>query len=265
METHHTTSIEIKHGNNTQGFFSFDKPDKLIVFVHGFGGNSIGTWNNFPSIMLFDDKFVNSDIIFYGYDTLSGQAGDHAAELYHFLNLCMKPVANNILPALQLLPERDYLRIILVAHSLGAILVREAQLLAHTANQSWVEHSEIALFAPAHHGAAVISLAMEALPGLSGLLGIFAKFRFPILNDLDTKDDGILQEIESKTEALLNQGKGNFAKAKLVVYAKGDKVVKNYQYFLDQPAEVIPEATHISICKPKDNFLKPFELLRLII
>ena len=265
MTNNHTTSIEIKHGTNTQGYFSFEKPDKLIVFVHGFGGNSLGTWNNFPAILLYDDLFKKSDIIYYGYDTFKGQAGDHAAELYHFLNFSLNPVKNNILPALQNLPERDYQRIILVGHSLGAVLVRQAQLLAYIDGKIWVNKSEIVLYAPAHNGAEVISLAMQALPGLSGLLGIFAKFRFPILSDLDAKDDGILKTIKEQTEKLQNAGNGNFTKAKLVVYSKGDKVVKSFQYLLDKPAEVIPFTSHISVCKPKDTFTKPFELLKQII
>jgi alpha-beta hydrolase superfamily lysophospholipase len=261
----HTTSIEIKHGTNTQGYFSYEEPDNIIVFVHGFGGDSLGTWNNFPAILLFDDQFKKSDIIYYGYDTFKGQAGDHAAELYHFLNLSIKPLQNNILPPLQNLPERAYSRIILVAHSLGAVLVRQAQLLAYIDQKDWVNKSEIALYAPAHNGAEVISLAMQALPGLSGLLGIFAKFRFPILNDLDAKDNGILKAIKEQTDSLQNAGNGNFTKAKLVVYSKGDKVVKSYQYLLDKPAEVIPDTSHISVCKPKDSFIKPVELLKQII
>lgn len=265
MANHHTTSIEIKHGINTQGYYSFENPDNLIVFVHGFGGNSLGTWNNFPSILLFDDQFKKSDIIYYGYDTFKGQAGDHAAELYHFLNICVKPLANNVLPTLQNLPERDYKRIILVAHSLGAVLVRQAQLLAYIDKKTWVNQSEIALYAPAHNGAEIISLAMQALPGLSGLLGIFAKFRFPILNDLDAKDDGILKVIKEQTEKLQSAGEGEFTKARLVVYSKGDKVVKSFQYLLDKPAEVIPDTSHISVCKPKDAFIRPVELLKQII
>ncbi|MBI3134031.1 MAG: alpha/beta hydrolase [Bacteroidetes bacterium] len=265
MANNHTTSVEIKYGINTQGYFSFEAPDNLIVFVHGFGGNALGTWNNFPAILLFDDQFKKADIIYYGYDTFKGQAGDHAAELYHFLNAVMSPVGNGILPLLQNLPERDYKRIILVAHSLGAVLVRQAQLLAYIDNKTWVHKTEIALYAPAHHGAEVISLAMQALPGLSGLLGIFAKFRFPILNDLDAKDDGILKAIKEQTETLQNSGKGDFTKAKLVVYSKGDKVVKSYQYLLDKPAEVIPNTSHMSVCKPKDAYIKPVELLKKIL
>ncbi|KAF2328166.1 esterase/lipase family protein [Flavobacterium ginsenosidimutans] len=265
MATNHTTSIEIKHGANTQGYFSFESPENLIVFVHGFGGSALGTWNNFPLILLFDDHFKNSDIVFYGYDTFKGQAGDHAAELYHFINLAFKPLHNQILPSLQNLPERDYKRIVLVAHSLGAVLIRQAQLHGHIAGDDWVEKSELALYAPAHHGAEVISLAMQALPGLSGLFGLFVKFRFPILNDLDSKNNGILDSIKNQTSALQNGGEGNFSKAKLVVYSKGDKIVRNFNYLEDSPAHVIPNTTHISVCKPKDAFITPVELLKQII
>jgi pimeloyl-ACP methyl ester carboxylesterase len=265
MATNHTTSIAIKHGANTQGFFSFQCAESLIVFVHGFGGNALGTWNNFPSIILFEEKFKYSDIIFYGYDTFKGQAGDHAANLYHFLDLLVMPLKNDILPKEQALPEREYKRIVLVAHSLGAVLVRQAQLLAHIAEKDWVEKTEIALFAPAHYGANIIPLAMQALPGIGGLLGIFARFRFPILNDLDPNDDGILKIIREETEALQKEGKGNFSRAKLVVFSQGDKVVRNIHYLKDEPAIVMPETTHISVCKPKDAFGKSIELLKAII
>jgi alpha-beta hydrolase superfamily lysophospholipase len=260
MNTNHT-----EYGVNTQGYFSFEEPTNLIIFVHGFGGNALSTWNNFPEILLFDDHFKNSDIIFYGYDTFKGQAGDHAAELYHFINEAIKPLTKNILPKLQNLPERTYERIILVAHSLGAVLVRQAQLHGYIDNKDWVSKSEIALYAPAHNGAEIISLAMQALPGLSGLLGIFAKFRFPILTDLDTKDDGILNAIKQQTEKLQSAGKGDFTKARLVVFSKGDKVVKNVQYLFDKAAEVIPNTTHVSVCKPKENFTQPVDFLKSII
>lgn len=265
MAANHTVSIEIKHGVNTQGYFSFEKPNNLIVFVHGFGGDALGTWNNFPAILLFDDHFKNSDIIYYGYDTFNGQAGDHAAELYHFINLAIAPLQNKILPISQNLDERVYSRIILVAHSLGAVLARQAQLLAYIDNKKWVNQSEMVLYAPAHNGAEIISLAMHSLPGLAGLLGLLGKFKYPILNDLDSKDDGILKAIKKQTEALQNSGQGNFTKATLVVYAKGDKIVKSFQYLLDKPAEVIANTSHVSICKPTESFNIPVELLKQVI
>lgn len=265
MATNHTTSIEIKFGKNTQGFFSFCNPKTLVIFVHGFGGNALNTWTSFPSIVLFEDKFKHCDIIFYGYDTFSGQAGDHAAELYHFVCKAVSPLKSNVLPENQGLQERDYERIVFVAHSLGAVLVRQAQLLACNAGSGWVESSELALFAPAHHGANIISLAMQSLPGVSGLLGLFAKFRFPILSDLDATDDGILKSIKEQTQDLQNSGKGKFSKAKLVVYAKGDKIVRNYNYLQDAPPEVLPGMTHTSVCKPNDAQHRTFDLLKNII
>lgn len=265
MAQYHSTTIDIHYGTNTEGYFSFEAPDDLLLFVHGFGGRALGTWNNFPTYLFADNHFAKCDIVFYGYDTFKGQAGDHAASLYDFICQVQKPLQAGILPANQQLPERSYKRIILVAHSLGAVLVRQAQLLAHIAGNSWAQHSVLALFAPAHHGAKVISLAMESLPGLTSLLGVFAKFKYPILNDLDSQEDGILNSIKSQTEQLQNQGIGDFTKAKLVVYAMGDKVVRSFPYLNDVPPKVIQDQSHISVCKPKDTYIQPLELLRSII
>ncbi|RWU03945.1 esterase/lipase family protein [Pedobacter chitinilyticus] len=259
----HTPGIPSSYGINSQSFFSFMEPNSLIVFVHGFGGSALGTWNNFSTMLLLDPLFVKTDILFYGYDTLKGQAGDHAAELYAFLCLAENPLASGILPADMGLAERTYNRIVIVAHSLGAILARQVLLLAYHSGVSWMDKTNLALFAPAHQGANIISLATQALPGIMNLLGIFVKFRYPILSDLDpTTPNGIIDQIRSQTEHLQNSGRGEFTKAKLVVYAKGDKVVRNIQYLGDVPAKVVPGESHIGVCKPNDIYNKPFELLK---
>lgn len=265
MANNHTTSVEIKLGINSEGYFSFNEPDTLLIFIHGFGGKALATWNNFPLLAISDDTFIKCDLIYYGYDTFKGQAGDHAAELYDFIGLAMHPLTNSILPLGQKLKERKYSRIILVAHSLGALLARQAQLLAYHAKKDWVQRSQLALYAPAHNGAAVISLAQEALSGIYGLMALFARWRFPILTDLSTNDNGIIDHVRSKTEALQRAGRGDFSKARLVVYAKGDRVVKNFQYGQDTPPSVIAGTTHTAVCKPKQQFLKPIELLKQII
>jgi pimeloyl-ACP methyl ester carboxylesterase len=266
MATNHTTSIAIKHGANSQGFFSYEAPELLVVFVHGFGGNALGTWTNFPSLVLLEEKFKRTDVIFYGYETLKGQAGDHAAMLYDFLDLCQSPLKNKILPPEQNLPERSYNRILLVAHSLGAILVRQAQLLAFTAGKNWVDKTEMALFAPAHNGANVVPLAMAALPGLYSLIGVIAKFKFPILIDLDADNSNtIWNAVKTKTQKLQDDGKGNFTKAKLVVSAMGDKVIRSYQYLDDVPAKVVTNSSHMKVCKPLDVNHESIMLLKSII
>lgn len=268
MANSHTTPIQIGFGINTQGFFSYEDPanlQTLVIFVHGFGGNSIGTWDGFPALSVSDNSFRFCDIVYYGYDTFKGQAGDHAAELYAFINSVINPLKNKILPANQNLKERKYARLILVAHSLGAILARQAQLLGEIANKEWVLNSQLALFAPAHHGAEVVPLAKEALSGILGFMAIFAKFRFPILTDLSADDDGIIKSIKAQTEKLQDAGKGDFSKAKLVVYAKGDLVVKSYPYLQDAPPHVIHGVSHTSVCKPNNQFLTPLELLKQII
>ncbi|MDX2068137.1 MAG: alpha/beta hydrolase [Haliscomenobacter sp.] len=262
---YHTTTIEIKQGLNTQGFFSFKTPETVIIFIHGFAGKSIITWNNFPQFILPDKDFSKSDLIFYGYDTFGGQAGDHASELYDFLNLMEKPLGNGILPSQQNLPERAYKKIVLVAHSLGAILARQAQILAFDGGSNWLKKSSLILFAPAHNGAQILPLMMEALPGLWSLLGLFIKYRYPILRDLDSEDDGIWKSIKDRTEQLQEIPEGEPTKAKLVVFAKGDKVVRNIPYLKDLPPKVIDGQTHMSVCKPKENFYMPVELLKKLL
>ncbi|MCA4897974.1 MAG: esterase/lipase family protein [Bacteroidota bacterium] len=264
MANFHTTSIAIKHGVETQGYFSFATPQTLIVFVHGFGGNAITTWNNFPSLILEDPDFKRADIIFYGYDTLGGRAGDHAAELYDFLKKLVKPLAAKILPARQKLPERTYKKIVLVAHSLGAIIARQTLLLAHDAKDAWVKSCNLALFAPAHQGASIVSLAFKALPGLWTIVGLVAKYKYPVLDDLDPDSDGIIKSVREQTIALQSNNKGDFTKAKLVVYAKGDKIVKNIPYPGDTAPKVVKSHDHMSVCKPKDLYLLPLIELKKI-
>ena len=48
---------------------SADKCDRLVVFVHGFGGKPTGTWRNFQSLVDdLQDKFPwwhEADLVFY--------------------------------------------------------------------------------------------------------------------------------------------------------------------------------------------------------
>lgn len=169
------------------------------------------------------------------------------------------------MPIEQGLPERNYNKIILVAHSLGAILARQALIFAVNQNKPWADKVTLALFAPAHHGANIIHLAMQALPGLTGLIGIFAKLRYPILSDLDNTEDGIIHYIKEKTHEFQSQNIGDCTKAKLVVYAMGDKVVRNIPYLNDIAPTVLNSTSHVSVCKPKSNFIEPLNLLKSII
>lgn len=266
METNHTIPIAIeKYGSNTQAYFSFIQPRNLIIFIHGFGGDATGTWSDFPKYLISEQEFRFSDIIFYGYNTFKGQAGDHAGEFYDFLKLSNYPLYNSILPKEQNLPERDYEKIIIIAHSLGAVIARQALLLCHVSHENWVNKVSLALFAPAHNGANIISLATEALPGLFGLIGVFAKFKYPILKDLDPNDKGILESIKNHTSQLQNEGKANYTRAKLVVFAKGDKVVKSFPYLNDIPPKIIPNVSHTGVCKPKSDYMNPIDLIKSLI
>lgn len=268
MEIFHSTIISIKYGSNTHGFFSFQEPKTLLIFVHGFMGQAIPTWKDFPSMIIGDSSFAETDIIFYGYKTLDGQAADHALDLYHFLKKLQCPLLHGILPLNQNLPERSYDKIVVVAHSLGAILIRQALLIASKSNEdkNWLEKVKMALFAPAHNGANLIHLLHSSFSGLRILISLLAIFKYPIINDLDhTIANGIINLTREESKALLDAGSGEFTKAKIVVFAQGDKVVQNIPYLQDTTPIKVRNKSHTTVCKPNFEFTVPLDLVKSLI
>lgn len=261
----HTVAVNIKYGEGTQALFAFTSPKDLIVFIHGFGGDSIGTWNGFPALLTQSDTFSKQDIIFYGYKSLETQAGNHAESFKDFLKLSVAPLANKLLPKNQNLPERNYQRIILVAHSLGAVVVRHALLSAYKDGENWISKTRMVLFAPAHKGAKVQKLAKEALTGWFGLINLFASYNYPILGDLEPGSK-ILEDLETETNELLDKNAGDFTKAKKVIWGTKDKVVNNVRFYLDaSPVQI--DKGHTGVCKPDadDDFMSPIDILKEIL
>ena len=74
----HSPPVFLPEGKSSTAFYSLSGPKRLVVFVHGFSGVSLGTWNNFAAIMQSDSSFADCDLLFYGYDSLKGQAYAHS-------------------------------------------------------------------------------------------------------------------------------------------------------------------------------------------
>jgi hypothetical protein len=82
----------------------------------------------------------------------------------------------------------EYKRVILAAHSLGAVICRWALLFAHNkkkagaADHGWVDRTAMVLFAPAHMGAVVSDLVRElgigsgAFSNILRVLGLGVKY-----------------------------------------------------------------------------------------
>ena len=260
MQDYHTIPFDLNAGNKSQGFFAYEDPDTLVIFVHGFKGSAIGTWNDFPEAIVNNAAFSKSDFIFYGYSTLKASTTFHSSEFEEFLEKSIKPRKNNIFSDSQGLNEREYSKVILVAHSLGALIVRQALVTACKKNHDWVDKISLLLFAPAHTGARVQSLVREILTGMIGIIPSLTKYRYPVYEDLETGSIFLTNLIE-ETKRLLPDKKFQCNIAKKVICGERDRVVSQVKFCDDPDPERVYHKGHINICKPNEVYVKPVELL----
>lgn len=254
----HTPPIFLKQGKNTSAFLTIDKPKNLVIFVHGFNGKATGTWGEFPDLIRNTNDFVNSDVIFYGYDSLKGQANNNAVTFYSFLNYICENSPNNLgYKRHHLEDDFRYQQILIVAHSLGAIVVRRALLNANTENKFWLPNCKMVLFAPAHKGARIQNLIIESLPSVGKIITGLGLLKIPVLDDLRPTSQTILNLI-ADSQYYLNQNKGQFTIAHKVIWANNEVVVHNDQFCNDPPPTLIDNKSHSSVCKPRASYPDPY-------
>src|SRR5713226_5938503 len=93
-------------------------PPNLVVFVHGLGGSRYGTWGSFPKFLFNDFKQDGLDVGLYSYRTAF-----HRLRLTASIDL--EREATVLADAIRDLPS-DYRRVILIAHSMGGLLIKAA-------------------------------------------------------------------------------------------------------------------------------------------
>ena len=240
---------------------------KLIIFVHGFAGSSSGTWIKFPSLLPGHPSMNAVDLMSYGYDGKFTQANSSALAFFDFLQTFLKSPAQlmnrtNSLRVSDRVPFA-YEKIVIVAHSLGAVISRLALLQAHQRRARgkefpWLEKVELVLFAPAHLGAYSAEIVHSFLTSqgwwLGNLISHGALSKSPLIIDL-VSTSKVITDLEKDTKTALastgTHGLGHLA-AKRVVWALYDKVVKNGQFCDDEPADAPPlNANHVEVCKPR--------------
>ena len=256
-------------GSQSQAQWALNCPRKAVIFVHGFCGAALKTWTHFPDLLTLHPGFGDCDLIYYGYDAKFKQANSSALDFRDFLTaLLSRPFAhanqalqNFNLPELLREEHGTYEKIVIIAHSLGAIVSRVALLDCHDLRQrdaakyAWLDRCRLVLFAPAHWGSMTADIAYLFLSNqstwiLSDIAGKAALQKSPLLGDLRSNSAVIEQLRERTAELLKAAAPPPYAIAEAVRWADIEAVVHNSRFGRDAVAEKIPGTDHVSVCKP---------------
>ena len=265
MTQTHSIPFRLSWGQKTFAYWALAPKGHALIFVHGFGGKSVATWEEFPRLLRKQEPLSGHDLIFFGYDSKRQRAYPSALELKDFLNGFLSApavVANRYLDESRArAPDFQYSHVTIVAHSLGAVVVRLALLDALELKYGWTDNVQVILFAPAHSGANIVALAAQFLAGLgipfAGALTPVVKLWWPVLTDLEP-ESRTLTDLLSETKTALSMPGSNLLRAKRVLLATKDTIVHPYRFAEDPPAEIL-KGSHTSICKPSDAFLEPYQ------
>lgn len=263
----HIGPVSVAEGRKSTAFWSTQPSGTAVVFVHGFGGQSVGTWSQFEMRLPADPRAAGADIVFFGYDGLRAPALASAAILRGMIDhwMCHPTIFVNgtLHPDLHRNASPPYQKLIVVAHSLGAVVARKALLDAFKANHAWLANVRLVLFAPAHRGASALALAKSSLGGFDFLLATLGLVQhFSVLADLDPDGPFLTTLVEHHKEAV-KEPRGHALAAKALVVPPADKIVHAIDFLLaDAQPEVIPNTTHTSVCKPTDGVLEPLDIIR---
>jgi hypothetical protein len=238
------------------------KPDALVIFVHGFRGDALETWQDFDQLVITNSRFKHADFVFFGYESYHSNVLAGASFLYDLLNdlerenrAAIASVTNPDIASLKC----EYKRIILVAHSLGAVVCRWAMVRAVEETKNWRSRVRLLLFAPAHTGSELAHLATSAAGGFAwvSLFVQAVKANVPLVRELDPSSR-ILIELADRVSKAKNEP---CLKASRVIIAEREIVVSNLPFPGDPCPDALRDTDHISVCKPTAARMKPVRYL----
>lgn len=252
-------------GEGTTAQWAVNPTGKAIIFVHGFQGEALDTWTDFPTLLTEDARLTGVDLIFYGYDGLYTQAGVSSLMFLQFLEQLFTAPNSLLGKALQPRHNFTYSSVVIAAHSLGAVVTRRALLDAEADGSAWIDKVRLVFFAPAHSGAYAAVLASAYLSSqdwwLGKIAGAAAAYNLPLLEDLKP-GSVVLAALDADTrKALQAKPKAGHLVAHTVVWADDDKVVINHRFGGDPRAKLIRGSDHRRVCKPLNDFRDPVDYL----
>ena len=273
--------------------------DTAVIFVHGFHGDSVKTWLQFQVLVReLQGSFPwwkSCDLYFWSFSSMETRILMGAQDLNGFIKaIYPRPRAGLLGSDLKVLKQltglglsgvdvgqtRAYKKLLLVAHSQGAVLLRRVVLNAYnerfitaaivgagSAQQSpdynvALLNAQLRLFAPALFGASP-----------SGLYGFLMKFwltRVAIepfmatgagFNDLQPSNLGLQQLLDDTQNAAEKHREFNAFQAR-VLFGKSEDIVHPGAYNCDTVEEYEQSKNHMTVCKPTREYTRPLCFVR---
>jgi pimeloyl-ACP methyl ester carboxylesterase len=248
----HTPLVPLKLGESSKAAYALSGATIAIVFLHGYGGTAVGTWKQFDSLLFDFPPAENADLFFIGYPSTTRATEASAYSFHQVLDELFTKAAGSRRPSsIRGNRTEPYRKIVVVAHSMGSVVVRRALLLADVHQRMWTQNVAMVLFAPAHFGARFHNYADSAVAGIFKLIWQFGQYRSPAINELRIDSPYLRQLRDDVTEALQKSPAPHHLIAKRVIHGLDDIIVDQpgHNFCDDPPCTFIP-GTHKSLCKP---------------
>jgi hypothetical protein len=255
---------------------------RAVIFVHGFMGDAVETWVDFHGKIdqwTRDDWWEKSDLFFYSYPSVKQSTAVTADHLFRWVRrifpnpnpLWFKLDTNDVPKELyegeydiHVRPEPiGYIELVLVGHSEGGLVLRRVIINAvknRTMGQPLTD-AKLRLFAPALFGA--MPTGFFGLILQTNLLGKLARMflhRGAAYQEMK-QDSKILEAIRDDTEKFAEEHPKMLSLRALILWGEEEDIVQQGEYRCDISWDRLPNHDHVSICKPKNDFITPLEFV----
>jgi len=265
MHLNHYHRRSIKAGRNSQVFWATKPTGRIIIFVHGFHGKSTGTWEEIPGLLSRAQEMNGTDIIYYGYNSTRVRAHASAIKFGDFVDKLKDDSTQYMDPLIREQRKSTGTHdnsLVIVAHSLGALVARQALLIGHKKTKEWIKSTKLILFAPADLGTnlAPVQIGRTLLTDLLFTMELFIELCGPVMADV-REGSQFINDLRRESQRLVDQGVTSLL-ATAIFHAERELIVNQGIFLRQEPAgDVFNRATHRSICKPGSSYQEPLKKL----
>ena len=253
-------------------YLTTETPSRLVVFVHGFRGGGVTTWQDFPDGGRVTDWWRSCDLLFVSYDSMRDSVTGVAARLRRVLPRFYPESPNDVAAIGQSTGDagRTYRELYLVGHSLGGVIARRC--LCDVA-QEWIEQggsararpplldARLRLFSPASAGMRLAGWT-GCVEATSVRLAVNMYLRrASTFTDLQPASP-LLETTRRRTERLAEADPERLGALRAsIVWANPDNVVLQERYETDWVDHAQDDTTHGSVCKPSSGYVMPWHFV----